>query len=71
MSRGSRAAPAQEQPAVGKRIQHWGTGGGGSCRLEKQEGNACGGEAMILIKRQTSALKIDLKRGDIKKPLTL
>lgn len=48
-----------------------GDGGGGSCRLEKQEGNACGGEAMILIKRQTSALKIDLKRGDIKKPLTL
>lgn len=39
--------------------------------MEKQEGNACEGEAIILIKRQTSALKIDLKHGDIKKPLTV
>lgn len=30
-----------------------------------------GGEAIIVIKRQMTALKIDLKRRDIKKLLTL
>jgi len=68
-------APAQEQPAAGKLRQHQRGGGGGEagCLLILKGGRKMhvGGEAIILIKRQMTALEIDLKHRDIKKPLTL